>query len=174
MKTKIIIGASLLGAFLAGGLIAGYLKWERDNAPAADWAIAGPAASPGMPILFGCDDGMVAVTPIVQGGRSRIQINCVHDGILPAGAGHAIPRASFANETVRVEPVERVVERRVVRESPRVRRRRSWEREVLIVAGSAGAGTAIGAVAGGKKGAAIGAVAGGLAGLVYDLATRNR
>ena len=37
---------------------------------------------------------------------------------------------------------------------------------------SAGAG--IGAVAGGKKGAGIGAVTGGIAGLVYDLATRNK
>lgn len=54
------------------------------------------------------------------------------------------------------------------------RRGRSWEREVLIVAGSAGAGAAIGGVAGGGKGAAIGALSGGVAGLVYDLATRDR
>lgn len=51
---------------------------------------------------------------------------------------------------------------------------RSWQKEALIVGGSAGAGAAIGAVAGGKKGAAIGAVSGGIAGLVYDLATRNK
>jgi hypothetical protein len=51
---------------------------------------------------------------------------------------------------------------------------RSWEREVLIVGGSAGAGAAIGAAAGGKKGAGIGALSGGLAGLVYDMATRNK
>jgi hypothetical protein len=50
---------------------------------------------------------------------------------------------------------------------------RSWEKEVLIVGGSAGAGTAIGAVAGGKKGAAVGAAAGGVGGLIYDLLTRN-
>lgn len=53
-------------------------------------------------------------------------------------------------------------------------KKRSWEREVLIVGGSAGAGAAIGAVAGGKKGAGIGALSGGIAGLVYDLATRNK
>jgi hypothetical protein len=47
-------------------------------------------------------------------------------------------------------------------------------REVLIVAGSAGAGAAIGAAAKGGKGAAVGALAGGIAGLAYDLATRNR
>jgi hypothetical protein len=37
-----------------------------------------------------------------------------------------------------------------------------------------GAGAAIGAVAGGGKGAAIGGLSGGIAGLVYDLATRNK
>src|SRR4029078_5911494 len=35
--------------------------------------------------------------------------------------------------------------------------KRSWEKEALIIGGSAGGGAAIGAVAGGKKGAAIGA-----------------
>ena len=53
-------------------------------------------------------------------------------------------------------------------------KKRSWEREALIVGGSAGAGAAIGAVAGGKKGAGIGALSGGVAGLVYDLATRKK
>ena len=53
-------------------------------------------------------------------------------------------------------------------------KKRSLQREILIVGGSAGAGAAVGAVAGGKKGAAIGAMSGGVAGLVYDLATRNK
>jgi len=53
-------------------------------------------------------------------------------------------------------------------------KKRSLEREALIVGGSAGAGAAIGAVAGGGKGAGIGAVSGGIAGLIYDLATRNK
>ncbi len=52
--------------------------------------------------------------------------------------------------------------------------KRSLEREALIVGGSAGAGAAIGAIAGGGKGAGIGALSGGIAGLVYDLATRNK
>ena len=51
---------------------------------------------------------------------------------------------------------------------------RSWEKEALIVGGSAGAGTLIGAVAGGGKGAAIGGAAGGIGGLIYDLATRDK
>ena len=51
--------------------------------------------------------------------------------------------------------------------------KRTWEKEALIIGGSAGAGTVIGAVAGGKKGAAIGAAAGGIGGLIYDMATRD-
>jgi len=54
------------------------------------------------------------------------------------------------------------------------RRGRSWEKEALIIGGSAGAGTAVGAIAGGKKGAAVGAAAGGIGGLIFDLATRHK
>ena len=52
--------------------------------------------------------------------------------------------------------------------------KRSWEKEALIIGGSAGAGTVIGAVAGGKKGAGVGAAAGGVGGLIYDLITRDK
>ncbi|MCU1381581.1 MAG: hypothetical protein JWL71_278 [Acidobacteria bacterium] len=52
--------------------------------------------------------------------------------------------------------------------------KRSWEKEALIIGGSAGAGTVIGAVAGGKKGAGIGAATGGVGGLIYDLITRDK
>ena len=64
-----------------------------------------------------------------------------------------------------------IVERRP---EPPHANKRSWEKEALIVGGSAGAGTAIGALAGGKKGAGVGAAAGGVGGLIYDLATRKR
>ena len=60
------------------------------------------------------------------------------------------------------------------RRAPEHTNKRSWEKEALIIGGSAGAGTAVGAIAGGKKGAAIGAAAGGVGGLIYDLATRNQ
>jgi hypothetical protein len=55
-----------------------------------------------------------------------------------------------------------------------VRRHRSTEKSVLIVAGSAGTGAAIGAIAGGGKGAGIGALAGGAAGFIYDRLTANK
>jgi hypothetical protein len=64
-----------------------------------------------------------------------------------------------------------VVETRPDRPHPN---KRSWEKDALIIGGSAGAGTLIGAVAGGGKGAAVGATAGGVGGLIYDLATRDR
>ena len=64
-----------------------------------------------------------------------------------------------------------VVERRA---EPAHANKRSWEKEALIIGGSAGAGTAIGAIAGGKKGAGIGAAAGGVGGLIYDLMTRDK
>src|SRR5262252_10673351 len=75
-----------------------------------------------------------------------------------------------------VESQPRIVERRPATAAPATpvtppqKKKRSLEKEVLIVGGSAGAGAAIGAVAGGGKGAGIGALSGGVAGLVYDLA----
>ncbi len=67
---------------------------------------------------------------------------------------------------------ERVVTR--TRYVERTRHHRSTGKSVAIVAGSAGTGAAIGAIAGGGKGAGIGALAGGAAGLVYDRLTANK
>jgi hypothetical protein len=64
-----------------------------------------------------------------------------------------------------------IVERRA---EPQHVNKRSWEKEALIIGGSAGAGTGIGALAGGKKGAGVGAAAGGVGGLIYDLMTRDK
>ncbi len=61
-----------------------------------------------------------------------------------------------------------------VREATPVRKRRSTEKQILIVAGSSGAGAGIGALAGGKKGAAIGAIAGAVGGLIYNEHTKSR
>jgi hypothetical protein len=80
-----------------------------------------------------------------------------------------------------VESQPRIVERRpaaaatpATAPAATAKKKRSLEKEILIVGGSAGAGAAIGAIAGGGKGAGIGALSGGVAGLVYDMATKNK
>lgn len=60
------------------------------------------------------------------------------------------------------------------RGEPVVKRDRSTQKSAVIVAGSAGAGAAIGALAGGGKGAAIGAISGGVAGFIYDRMTAHQ
>jgi len=87
------------------------------------------------------------------------------DGIHPVQVQDSMTRDQF------IQAPPSVVARRA---EPAHAHKRTWEQEALIIGGSAGAGTAIGAIAGGKKGAGVGAAAGGVGGLIYDLATRKR
>ena len=129
----------------------------------------GTVAATVIPITL--SDGRTAQLVVPKNERGRVYLRD-QDGLTPV----ALERPSVSrDEFVRTQP--RIVERRVVDNSGEravTKKKRSLQKEILIVGGSAGAGAAIGAVAGGKKGAAVGALSGGVAGLIYDLATRNK
>jgi hypothetical protein len=137
------------------------------------------------------EDGKVQATVIpttLDDGRA-VQLLIPHRAI----GEHQV----YMRDGITITPLQlsdpRVTKQQFVESKPRIERRpvassaaepaapaatpkkkRSLQKELLIVGGSAGAGAAIGAAAGGGKGAAVGALSGGVAGLVYDLATRNK
>jgi len=120
----------------------------------------------GMIVPITLADGRTAqlVIPERQASDVRSVYLLDNDGIHPVAL-----KENASRQEVSGAPA--IVQRR---NAPEQADGRSWEKEVLIIGGSAGAGTAIGAVAGGKKGAAVGAAAGGVGGLIYDLLTRDK
>jgi hypothetical protein len=123
---------------------------------------------------------MVSPVPAVGSGPSTL-LPLVYDANgKPIAAVAPTPVRDLASETelqtighrplsVRsASPAYRTTARRTTRQT------RSTGKSVAIVAGSAGTGAAIGALAGGGKGAAIGAISGGAAGFVYDRLTRDK
>jgi hypothetical protein len=108
-----------------------------------------------------------------QYGQPVAAQNCTD--VLPAQTIAYAP-AGYAAEPARYRTSgnPRVVRTVVADRDYVVRRKRSTGKSVAIVAGSAGAGAAIGALTGGGKSAAIGALSGGAAGFIYDRLTRNR
>jgi len=133
-------------------------------------AHAGSITTPGGPM-----EGMIVPITLADGRTAQL--------IIPKRQA-SDARGVYIADDDGLHPVqlkEKVTRRDVVQAPAIVQRRadaprdpkRSWEKEALIIGGSAGGGAAIGAIAGGKKGAAIGAAAGGVGGLIYDVLTRD-
>jgi len=124
----------------------------------------------------GAMQGTIVPVTLADGRKAEL--------IIPSKLANA-PHPVFLRDNDGIHPVQinENTSREVVTRSPAVvsrrpepqhARKRSWEKDALIIGGGAGAGAAIGAVASGKKGAAVGATAGGIGGLIYDLATRDK
>lgn len=178
--TPNIKNAVLIGGFALLGIVAA-AGWARkpEIAPAALQAPA-PAYATNAPAY-----GQTTATQPIPGQQAYGQQPYGQPAAYPNYAGNCIDGVPIASNvaytpveyrTIRTRPrvvrhyTEPVYERRYVRE----RRGRSTGKSVAIVAGSAGVGAAIGALAGGGKGAGIGALSGGAAGFIYDRLTHNR
>jgi hypothetical protein len=139
---------------------------------------------------YGVQGAYTDTTTHPAGLRSTIVPVTLADGrtgqlVIPAASPRTDPHTVYyrdANGDFHPVQMNANVTRQQVVQAPRAVRyqpepqhsnKGSWEKDALIVGGSAGAGTLIGALAGGKKGAGVGAATGGVGGLIYDLLSRN-
>lgn len=175
---NILIGCAFVA--VAGLAVAG---WVRKNDRAVDPAVASLQGNPYVGSTVASPDGQPVAAYQPQGSvpqpvyagdgyyPSRMRPVYVRQQPMEPMAGQ--PVAQYVDEPVQ-GPTRRVVSRQEYYTDSRGKRHtRSKAHSVEIVAGSAAAGAAIGALAGGGKGAAIGALSGGGAGFVYDRLTHN-
>ena len=156
MKQGILIAAfSALSAIAVAG-------WTRRPAP-----VPTPAYMSSFEQPYGYNSNLMPVQPAPFGYHSALyQPAPVYQQAAPVYRPAPVYR-----QPVRTQRVAAAAPRTVYSQ---VKQPRSTGKSVAIVAGSAGAGAAIGALTGGGKGAAIGALSGGAAGFIYDRLTRNR
>jgi hypothetical protein len=113
----------------------------------------------GTPVVNGVSPFGSSLAP--QQSAQQVQPPVQEPVQAPATAARTANRQAAA-------PAARASQTRVVEQ------KRPTSHSAAIVAGSAGTGAAIGALAGGGKGAAIGAIAGGAGGFVYDRSTNKK
>jgi uncharacterized protein YcfJ len=153
MRQAVVVGAFALVSAVA---VAG---WVRKPEPAPVQAYTAPLPAQSYPAQ--------SFTPLNAYGSP-----------MTAASYAPVPQAAPAYAYYE-RPVVRPVVRRTTYVAPRrtvvvQKRKRPFTHSLAIVGGGAGAGAAIGALAGGGKGAGIGALAGGAAGLIYDRLTHNK
>lgn len=167
LASAVVIAAAVSGcATEAKTLDAKQIEQQYGIAGAHTGTIATPGGPmDGMIVPITLADGRTAqlIIPKRQASDARSVYLVDDDGLHPVQLNEHASRQDVVTAPA-------IVQRRA--EAPKDPKR-SWEKEALIIGGSAGAGTAIGAIAGGKKGAAIGAAAGGVGGLIYDVLTRD-
>lgn len=122
----------------------------------------GPIQGTVVPVTLADGRGAQLVIPAQSSYRPHSMYIQDTEGIHPVQVANNVTREQLVETS---SPT--VVGRRT--ETAHVHNKGGWEKDALIIGGSAGGGALIGALAKGKKGAGVGAAAGGIGGLIYDL-----